>query len=80
MIEECCKYKYSISPKVRLRLSFVICHRNYELTKKDFFNELTNSLIKLSYHWFNKQEILQKAKEKFLKKKLLSIMHKTKKL
>ena len=56
MIEECCKCKYSISPKVRLRLSFVICqlsfvishslfiisHRSYELTEKDFFNELTN--------------------------------------
>ena len=49
MIEEYCKCKYSISPKVRLRLSFVIsylsfliCHRSYKLTEKDFFNELTN--------------------------------------
>ena len=69
MIEEYCKCKYSISPKVRLRLSFVICHRSYELTKKDYFNELTNSLIKMSYYCFNKQEILQKAKETYSKEK-----------
>ena len=49
MIEEYCKCKYSISPKLRLKLSFVIscfsfviCHRSYESTKKDFLNELTN--------------------------------------
>ena len=30
----------------------------------------------MSYCWFNKQEILQKAKERYSKKKLLSIMHK----
>ena len=34
----------------------------------------------MSYYWFNKQEILQKAKEDILKKKLLSIINKTKKL
>ena len=34
----------------------------------------------MSYYWFNKQEILQKAKERYSKeKKLLSIMYKTKK-
>ena len=34
----------------------------------------------MSYYWFNRQEILQKAKEKnILKKKLLSIIQKTKK-
>ena len=34
----------------------------------------------MSYYWFNRQEILQKAKERYFKEKLLSIMHKTKKL
>ena len=29
---------YSISPKIRL----LLLHRGYELTEKDFFNELTN--------------------------------------
>ena len=49
MIEEYYKCKYSISLRVSLRLSFVIphllfviCHRSYEFTEKDFFNELTN--------------------------------------
>ena len=30
----------------------------------------------MSYYQFNSQEILQKAKERYSKKKLLSIMHK----
>ena len=34
----------------------------------------------MNYHWFNRQEILQKAKKNVLKKKLLSIINKTKKL
>ena len=34
----------------------------------------------MNYYWFNRQEILQKAKEKYSKKKLLSNMHKTNKL
>ena len=34
----------------------------------------------MSYYWFNRQEILQKAEKNVLKKELLSIMHKTKKL
>ena len=35
----------------------------------------------MNYYWFNRQEILQKAKEKYsIKKKLLSIINKTKKL
>ena len=34
----------------------------------------------MNYYWFNRQEILQKAKEKYSKKKLQSIIHKTKKL
>ena len=31
----------------------------------------------MSYYWFNRKEILQKAKERYSKKKLLSIIHKT---
>ena len=34
----------------------------------------------MNYYWFNTQEIFQKAKEKYSKEKVLSIMHKTKKL
>ena len=38
MIEEYCKCKYSTSFKIRQ----ILLHWSYELTKKDFFNELTN--------------------------------------
>ena len=34
----------------------------------------------MNYYWFNRHEILQKAKEHYFKKKLLSIINKTKKL
>ena len=34
----------------------------------------------MSYYWFNRREILQKAKEKYSKKKLLSIITKINKL
>ena len=34
----------------------------------------------MSYYWFNRREILQKAKKNIRRKKLLNIMHKTKKL
>ena len=38
--------------------------------KKDFFFiELSNQRIKMSYYWFNRQEILEKAKEKYSKEK-----------
>ena len=43
--------------------------QSYELTKKDFFIDLSNQYIKMSYYWFNRQEILQNAKEKFSKVK-----------
>ena len=43
--------------------------QNYELTKKDFFIDLSNQYIKMSYYWFNRKEILQKAKEKYSKEK-----------
>ena len=51
---------YSVSPKVRQ----ILLHWGYELTEEDFFNELTNERIKMSYYWFNRQEILQKVKER----------------
>ena len=41
----------------------------YELAGKDFFNELTNQHIKMSYYWFNRQEILRKEKERYSKEK-----------
>ena len=56
---------FSISPKIRQ----ILLHWGYELTKKDFFNELSNQCIKMNYYWFNRQEILQKAKEKYSKEK-----------
>ena len=34
----------------------------------------------MNYYWFNRQEFLKKQKRNTAKKKLLSIMHKTKKL
>ena len=34
----------------------------------------------MSYYWCNRQEILQKTKERYSKKKLLSIISKIKKL
>ena len=42
-------------------------HWSCELTKKDFFNELTNQRIKMSYNWFNRQEIFRKTKERYSK-------------
>ena len=54
---------YPISPKIRQ----ILLHWGYEWTEKDFFNELTNQRIKVNYYWFNRQEILQKAKEKYSK-------------
>ena len=56
---------YSILPKIRQ----ILLHWSYELTEKDFFNEFSNQRIKMSYYWFNKQEILKKAKEKYSKEK-----------
>ena len=55
---------YSISPKIRQ----ILLHWGYELIE-DFFNDLTNERIKMSYYWFNRQEILQKAKERYSKEK-----------
>ena len=55
---------YSVSPKIRQ----ILLHWGYELTEKYFFIDLT-LCIKMSYYWFNRQEILQKAKEKYSKEK-----------
>ena len=52
---------YSVLPKIRQML----LHWGYELAEKD----LTNYCIKMSYYWFNRQEILQKAIEKYSKEK-----------
>ena len=57
---------YLISPKIRQ----ILLHWGYELTEKDFFNKLKNQFIKMSYYWFNRQEILQKAKEIYSKGKV----------
>ena len=38
MIEEYCKCKYTISAKIRQ----ILLHWGYELTEKDFLNELKN--------------------------------------
>ena len=56
---------YSISPKIRQML----LHWGYELTEKDFSINSTNYCIKMSYYQFNRQEILQKAKERYSKEK-----------
>ena len=56
---------YSILPKIRQ----ILLHWGYELTGKDFFNEFSNYCIKMNHYWFNRQEILQKAKEKYSKEK-----------
>ena len=53
---------YSISPKIKQILLQWI-------NKKIFFDELSYQRIKMSYYWFNRQEILQKAKEKYSKEK-----------
>ena len=42
--------------------------QSYKLTEKDFFNKLSRKKKKMNYYWFNRQEILQKAKDKYSKK------------
>ena len=56
---------HSFSPKIRQ----LLLHWSYELTEKDFFKELTKKRIEMSYYWFNRQEILLKAKERYSKEK-----------
>ena len=52
---------YSISPKIRQ----ILLRWGYELTEKDFSINCT----KMSYYQFNRQEILQKAKNRYSKEK-----------
>ena len=54
---------------ILLKTRQILLHWGYELIEKDFFNELTNWIIKMSYYWFNRQETLQKAKEIYSKEK-----------
>ena len=48
-----------------------------KINKKKFFLIIYKNE---RYYQFNRQEILQKAKEKYSKEKLLNIIYKTKKL
>ena len=66
---------YSILPKIRQ----ILLHWGYELTEKDFFINSANKCIKMSHYWFDRQEVLQKAKERYSKQKLLIFIYKTKK-
>ena len=61
--------------RMRMRMKMRIRVR-VRIINKIFFLEQN---IKMSYYWFNRQEILQKAKKDTLKKKLLSIIYKIKK-
>ena len=67
-------HDYSISPKSRQ----ILLHWGYELTEKDSFNDLINKRIKMSYYQFNRQEILQKAKERYSKEKAVECYLKNK--
>ena len=51
----------SISPKIRQ----ILLHWGYEITEKDYLINSTNLCVKISYYQFNRQEILQKAKERY---------------
>ena len=61
---------YSISSKI----GQILLHWGYELTEKDFFIDLTNKCIKMSYYWFTEKKSCKKQKRDILKKKLLSII------
>ena len=56
---------YSISPKI----TQILLHWGYELTEKDFLLICQTNTQKMSYYQFNRQEILQKAKERYSKEK-----------
>ena len=46
--------------------------------KKIFFNNLTNQCIKMSYYQFNRQDILQKSKDRYGKKEAAEYYSKNK--
>ena len=56
---------YSISPIIRQNL----LHWGYGLTEKDFFLLTQQINIKMSYYQFNREEILQKPKDRYSKEK-----------
>ena len=64
---------YSISPKIRQ-----ILHWGYELPEKNFSINSTSYSIELSYYQLNRQEILQKAKDRFSKNKAVEYYFKNK--
>ena len=64
---------YSISPKIRQTL-----HWGYELPEKNFSINSTSYSIELSYYQLNRQEILQKAKDRFSKNKAVEYYFKNK--
>ena len=39
--------------------------KSYELTEKHFLMSCQVNIQKINYYWFNRQETLQKAKEKY---------------
>ena len=55
---------YFISPKIRQ----ILLHWSYELTESDLLWFVFYFLVitKISYYWFNRQELLQKAQEKYV--------------
>ena len=60
------RMKMRMRMRMRMRVTIIM---------KIFFTEQN---IKISYYWFNREEILEKAEKKYSKKKLLSIICKIK--
>ena len=52
---------YSISPKIK----HVLLHWSYELVENDLLWFVFFIHIKMSYYWFNRQELLKKAKDRY---------------
>ena len=52
---------YSTSPKIRQ----ILLHWGYELFESDSFFSTIFVHIKMSYYWFNIQELLHKAKDRY---------------
>ena len=51
---------YAISPEIRQ----ILLHWGYELFESNLLIYFFVN-IKMSYYWFNRQELLQKSKEKY---------------
>ena len=54
---------------ISLKMRQILLHWGYEITEKDYLINSTNLCVKISYYQFNRQEILQKAKERYSKEK-----------